>query len=175
MSERKPNCEWVLEHLDAFVDGELGEGERAAVTAHCSTCGECSREIDLAIRVRRELRSLPAFKAPAHVLNAAEREANITNVIPISTRTRSRKLIRVAAAVVAAAVVVVSAMAWQHSREPKYSEADVRRAHAEMAMAFSYVDRYSDGVVREDVIEKRVMPRIERALSTSKEKDQNGL
>jgi len=32
-------------------------------------------------------------------------------------------------------------------------------------MAFSYVDRYSDGVVREDVIEKRVMPRIERALS----------
>jgi hypothetical protein len=70
-----------------------------------------------------------------------------------------------AAALAAAAVVVVGAIVWQHSREPKYSEADVRRATAEMAMAFSYVDRYSDGVVREDVLEKRVMPPIERSLA----------
>ena len=70
MSERKPNCEWVLEHVEAFVDGELGAGERAAVTAHCATCAECMREMDLAIRVRRELRALPSFKAPAHVVNA---------------------------------------------------------------------------------------------------------
>ena len=186
MSERKPNCEWVLEHVEAFVDGELGAGERAAVTAHCATCAECMREMDLAIRVRRELRALPSFKAPAHVVNAAERESVATpdNVLPITTRRRTRTVVRVAAALAAAAVVVAGTLVWQHSRGPQYSETDVRRATAEMAMAFSYVDRYSDGVVREDVIEKRVMPRIERALSTSpdaakpgstKEKNQNGL
>ena len=167
MSERKPNCEWVLEHVEAFVDGELGAGERAAVTAHCATCAECMREMDLAIRVRRELRALPSFNAPAHVVNAAERESVATpdNVVPITTRRRTRTVVRVAAALAAAAVVVTGTVVWQHSRGPQYSEADVRRATAEMAMAFNYVDRYSDGVVREDVIEKRVMPRIERALS----------
>src|SRR5262245_51926138 len=181
MSERKPNCEWVLEHVEAFVDGELGDGETAAVTAHCATCGECMRELDLAIRVRRELRSLPSFKAPAHVINAAEREADapVSNVIPIRQRTRRQTVVRAGAVVAAAAVIAIAAMVWQHSREPQYSEADVRRATAEMAMAFSYVGRYSDGVVREDVIQKRVMPPIERAISTtpegSRENQQNGL
>ena len=186
MSERKPNCEWVLERVDAFVDGELGEGERAAVTAHCATCGGCTRELDLAIRVRRELRALPSFKAPAHVINAAEREANAiaTNVIPIPAH-RRRMAERIGAALAAAAVVAVGALVWEHSRAPQYTEEDVRRATAEMALAFHYVDRYSDGVVREDVLGKRVMPRIERAISTSpdatkpgestKEKNQNGL
>ncbi|HET6463221.1 MAG TPA: zf-HC2 domain-containing protein [Candidatus Krumholzibacteria bacterium] len=167
MSERKPNCEWVLERVDAFVDGELGEGERAAVTAHCASCGECTRELDLAIRVRRELLALPSFKPPTHVIDTAEREADAvaTNVIPIATHRRRRVAARMAAALAAAAVVVVGAIVWQHTRQPQYSEADVRRATAEIAMAFGYVDRYSDGVVREDVLEKRVMPRIERALS----------
>lgn len=167
MSERKPNCEWVLERVDAFVDGELGAGERTAVTAHCATCGGCTRELDLAIRVRRELRAMPSFKAPAHVINAAEREANgiATNVIPIPAPRRPRVAVRVGAALAAAAVVVVGAIVWQHSRQPQYSEAEVRRATAEIALAFGYVDRYSDGVVREDVLEKRVMPHIERAIS----------
>lgn len=187
MSETKPNCEWVLERVDAFVDGELGQGERAAVTAHCAACGECTRELDLAIRVRRELRSLSSFKAPAHVINAAEREANViaTNVIPIPVHHRKRVAVRLAAALAAAAVVVIGAVVWQHAREPRYTEDDVRRATAEMALAFGYVDRYSDGVVREDVLEKRVMRHIQRAISTSpdttkpvegaKEKNQNGL
>ncbi len=168
MSEKKPNCEWVLEHVDAFVDGELGAGERAAVTAHCATCGECTRELDRGIRVRRELRSLPSFDAPAHVINAAEREANTSasNVIPILPYRRKRVAVRIAAALAAAAVVVAGAVVWEHSREPQYSEADVRRATAEIAMAFGYVDRYSDGVVREDVLEKRVMPRIQRAMTS---------
>jgi len=174
MSERKPNCEWVLERVEAFVDAELGPGERAAVTAHCATCGACTRELDLAIRVRRELRSLPSFQAPAHLTDAAEREglASPTNVIPIATRRRTRAVVRIAAAVTAAAVIVVGTIVWQHAREPQYSEADVRRATAEMAMAFSYVDRYSDGVVREDVLEKRVMPSIERSLSRDGAKPQ---
>lgn len=185
MSERKPNCEWVLERVEAFVDGELGPGERAAVTAHCATCGACTRELDLAIRVRRELRSLSSHPAPAHVIDAAALEASTTNVVPIPTQRRTRNVVRIAAALAAAAVVMIGAVVWQHAREPRYTEDDVRRATAEMALAFGYVDRYSDGVVREDVLEKRVMRHIERAISTSpdttkpvegsKEKNQNGL
>ena len=46
----------------------------------------------------------------------------------------------------------------------------MRRAAAEVALAFDYVDRYGDhaaDIVRDDVIEKRVMPRIERALGAA--------
>jgi anti-sigma factor RsiW len=168
-TDRNPDCEWILENLDAFVDHELGEAGHAAVTAHCARCGSCTRELETAIRVRKLLRAMPAFEAPARVLEAAEREirAEASNVVVLPAR-RAARMLR-AAAVVAAALVVIVAGAWfvGHQRaahEREASEAEVRRASAELALAFGYVGRYSDGVVREDVMEKRVMPPIERAM-----------
>ena len=170
MSDRNPGCEWVLENLDAFVDHELGEAGHAAVTAHCASCGDCTRELEMAIRVRRMLHAMPAFEAPAHVVDAAEREAlaAAANVVPLrARRVRAR---RIAVAAAAAAVVIASTLWFGERRraahELQLSDADVRRATAELELAFAYVDRYSDGVVREDVLGKRVMPTIERAIGT---------
>jgi anti-sigma factor RsiW len=169
-TNRTPDCEWVLERLDAFVDDELDAAGHAAVTAHCATCSACTRELEMAVRVRDTLRGMPAFETPARVVDAAEREtrAGASNVVSWPARPGVRRLRT--AAVLAAALIVIVAGARLLDRqltahERQVSEADVRRASAELALAFGYVSRYSDGVVREDVMEKRVMPHIERAIS----------
>jgi anti-sigma factor RsiW len=164
MSDLSPNCEWVRERLDGFVDGELDAAERAVITRHCAVCAACTRELEMAIRVRRMLRTLPAFEAPAHVVDAAEQRALASNVVPL--RARRARVFRLGAAVAAAAVIVASMWFGVERRAAHdVSDAEVRRAAAEVALAFRYVDRYSDGVVRDEVLEKRVMPRIERAVS----------
>jgi len=173
MTDRNPDCEWVLEHLDAFVDHELGAAGHAAVTAHCARCASCTRDLEMAIRVRKLLRTMPAFEVPARVVEAAERQIRSGATVVALPPRRAARLLRTAA-VLAAVLIVVVAGAWlverqREAREQAAAEADVRRAGAQLALAFSYVGRYSDGIVREDVMEKRVMPHIERAISPPRE------
>jgi anti-sigma factor RsiW len=155
-------CEWTLEYIEPYLDGEMDAGERAGFEAHCVVCASCARELSFAIRIRRELRSLPPLGAPERVVEAAAREVIESKIVPL-TVARTRR--NYALPALAAAIALVAAVWFGiHERRPEYSEAEIRRASAEMALAFRYVDRYSDGVVRDDVMEKRVVPHIERAL-----------
>jgi anti-sigma factor (TIGR02949 family) len=160
------SCEWAIEHIEPYLDGEIEDGARAALESHCTTCAACARELSLAIRIRRDLRARPVYAAPAHVIEQAAHEITPTasNVIPLRTRRLRRRL---ALPLAAAAVAVVAAALWfgnARLNSQDYSDEEIRRAHAELAMAFGYVDRYSDGVLREEVFEKRVVPTIERAV-----------
>jgi anti-sigma factor (TIGR02949 family) len=176
MSERTRDCEWTRDRLDAFVDGELAADERDAVRDHCASCDTCSRELEMAGRIRDELHAFPALDAPAGLVEAAERAAAAANharVVPLRRRRVTEPVRRTA--IIAAAVTLIGVAVWvgvrdRATREPQASEADVRRATAEVALAFGYVDHYGDhaaDIVRDDVIGKRVMPRIERALSAA--------
>lgn len=167
MPETSNPCEWTLEHIEPYLDGELDAGERAGLEGHCVVCAGCARELSFAIRLRRELRSLPVFPAPHYVVAAAEHAAATasSNVVALPV-SRTRR--RLALPLVAAAAAALVAAGWfgikERSRSTGYSEAEIRRASEELALAFKYVDKYSDGVVCDDVIEKRVAPSIQRAL-----------
>jgi anti-sigma factor RsiW len=174
MSDHYMNCEAFRDRVDAFLDGELGADERAAMEAHAADCRSCAREMELARRIRDGLHALPVFGAPARVLETAAREAASSKVVPLRARraVRPRILAAVAAALALVSLAVWSSLNQRASRAPEISDAEIRRATAEVALAFGYVDRYSDeaaGIVREDVFEKRVAPRIERALNTSRD------
>ena len=161
------SCEWALEYIESYLDGEMEDGARAAFESHCTACAGCARELSLAIRIRRDLRARAVYEAPAHVIEHAAREiaATHSNVIPLRMPRLRHRATR--PLVAAATVAVVAAALWfghQRMQNPNYSDEEIRRAHAELAMAFGYVDRYSDGVLREEVFEKRVVPTIERAV-----------
>lgn len=165
MSDLKLRCQWTLDRIEPYLDGDIDAAERAAFETHCAGCAGCAREVSLAIRIRRELRSLPVFDAPLDVIERSSREIATAspNVVPLRAA-RRRRLVLPA---LAAAIIAVAAALWftnERRQYDGYSVAEIERARAEMALAFGYVDRYSDGVVREDVIEKRVVPRIERAM-----------
>jgi len=166
MSDLDLRCEWTLDRIEPYLDGDLDAAERAAFETHCAGCATCAREVSLAIRIRRELRSLPVFDAPVDVIERSSREIATAslNVVPLRAARLRRRLVLPA---LAAAIIAVAAALWFASERRQYegySMEEIQRARAELALAFGYVDRYSDGVVREEVIEKRVVPRIERAI-----------
>ena len=166
-------CGKIREQVDAFVDGELGASERAAVEAHCTRCDACANELRLAVRLRDELRRLPGLAPPAHVIDAAERKCGTSRVVSLPRRRAPFGLV----AAVAAALALVAATLWyvdaRHAtRAPEFSDAEIRRASEGLALAFGYVERYgveAADIVRDDVLGKRIVPRIERALATSRE------
>ena len=52
------------ERLSAYLDGELGEGERAALERHLPTCERCQRALDELREVRALLRAMPMPASP---------------------------------------------------------------------------------------------------------------
>lgn len=166
-------CEVIRDRIDAFVDDELNDVERNAVRDHCARCVACEDELALALRVRDELRALPVLGAPQRVIDAAGRTIRAPRVVPFPVRRARRRLLPA----MAAALAVVAAAAWfiaerRTPAAPAYSDAEIRQARDEMELAFRYVDHYSAQtarIIQVDIMEKRVTPRVERALVTSGE------
>lgn len=86
------------ESLSAYLDGELGDVQRAAVAGHLSGCSDCRAELETVSHGRDLVRSLPHLPVPVGVFTAP------AEVVPLR-RTRRRRL--VAAAASAALIVGV--------------------------------------------------------------------
>ena len=58
-------CDEVRPRLDAYIDGELGERERAEVLDHLGDCRECGPEAAALARLRDDIRQAdPIYRAP---------------------------------------------------------------------------------------------------------------
>ena len=64
------SCSAVLERLEAWVDGELDADEAAGLELHIEGCPSCRFAKSEAEELVAELRSLPEFEIPAHVLQS---------------------------------------------------------------------------------------------------------
>jgi len=61
-------CEEVRPRLDAYLDGELAETERALLRSHMEGCPDCGPEIAALERLREGIRSAaPDYRAPAEL------------------------------------------------------------------------------------------------------------
>lgn len=59
-------CDAARPRLEAYLDGELGEPDRAALREHIAGCAECGPEMAALERLRRGVReAAPAYRAPA--------------------------------------------------------------------------------------------------------------
>jgi anti-sigma factor (TIGR02949 family) len=185
MRDRDTTCEWALDRIEAYLDDDLDAPERARLEDHLAACAPCARELALAARVREGLRALPFFEAPAHVVEAAERAALGAGTAPgadVVVLPARRRVLRGWPAAAAAVVVLVAAGLWLGGRgrgdgrgeelaRAGVTEAEVEAAGVEIAIAFGYVGKYSDRaarIVRDDVLEERVLPRLEHAFSASR-------
>jgi anti-sigma factor RsiW len=61
MNDKRPmdECAAVAAGLEAYVDGELGPAEHAAVETHLSACDSCRAEVALLRLVAQSLQHLP--------------------------------------------------------------------------------------------------------------------
>jgi anti-sigma factor RsiW len=88
--------------IDAYIDGELDAADAAQVTAHVETCANCRRQLEEREGLRRLLRGLPYYDAPARVQVAVRSAAT-----SVSRRRRVQTWMAAAAAVVIAVGSVV--------------------------------------------------------------------
>ena len=98
--------------LDAYLDGELAEGERASVREHLAGCADCSREraaLERASSLAQE--HLVHYQAPdvlkARIASAIAGERAGSSVSR-SVRTGSRWLLAVAGLLIAVASAAVT-------------------------------------------------------------------
>lgn len=180
------SCVGVLEHLEAFVDGDLVAAEAAAIEDHLEGspgggqvghCPACVAEHRLASAVRRELRALPELDAPPAVLREITRSAQRARFRKPSRRvpTRRRAWTRLAAAMLAT-VMLGAALWWgiprQAPAEPSAiaDPARVAQATAEARYALAYltrVNRRAGLKLRDDLFVDRVAKPAARGLSRS--------
>jgi Putative zinc-finger len=165
---RPLDCRQVLEHLEAYVDGDL-DGERtAAVAAHLESCAGCAAEWRLADDVRHELRALPAFDTPPEVLRAVFQQVGAERFRPPARADRRPAWAALAAAFFAMAVIGGGIFLSRETATPSepagvdLAQADpeeIARATEEARLAFAQVARVSRQAgfaVREDLGEHLV-------------------
>jgi anti-sigma factor RsiW len=174
MSQRvdSERCTEVLERLDAWIDGDMGETEAAAIQAHIDGCESCQRERRLAEEVLAELRAMPRFEVPERVLRAVAKETRPG----VMERIRSffegavhRPLPAVAMVVVVVLMVVV-VFPWHSRSVPEYSDQEISRAADDLRLAFAYVGditRRAELRVKERVFDESVAAQTMRGVRRS--------
>ena len=133
-------CSDILDRLDAWIDGDLGESEAALVEAHIDRCASCRAERLVAEELAIELRSLPDYQVPDRVLRAVR-----TRVRPALWERLKRFLDGsmqrpvTAVAVLAVVVLVVMVSPWRDRSAPQYTDQEIARATEETKLALAYV------------------------------------
>ena len=108
--------------LDEYLDGELAEGERAAVEGHLSSCAACRSELEQSRKLEKVLRSVPSGAVP-------DEDRFVQSV---RARSRRRAWIPWAAAAAAALVVALGVARFRPAPDPKPAWQDVT------ALVFQY-------------------------------------
>ena len=134
-------CADVLEQLDAWIDGDLGDAASAAVKAHIDQCESCRAEQQLAEAVVTELRSMPEFDVPERVLQTVQNTTRPANEKRPGGFFGSFKFrpAPVLAAVAAVVVMVMVLYPWRRPPELQYTDQEVARAVAETRLALAYI------------------------------------
>ena len=69
MTENVPiDCEEVLRHLFAYLDGEVDDERRREISGHLDRCRSCFSRAQFEVRLREHLRDLGQADVPADVV-----------------------------------------------------------------------------------------------------------
>ena len=179
------NCSWTRDHIDPYVDGELGGQELRAFEDHVEGCLTCRRDLELARSLVSELRALPALECPDSVVDEAAARAGVeTTGIARTWRDRlgdlwaARPVLVPRPAMAAVLVVIVAATVFvllQHEQSPlngpqdpvALTEQEAELAKLDVMLAFAYVGKYSrrtSEIISKDVIGERVMKPVGKSI-----------
>lgn len=171
-------CEWALDSIEAYLDGELTDVDVAALESHLGECGGCRAELESARRVLSELRELPTERCPDGVTDRlyATIDADTTdrrvNRLPAWLTFRRFGLLRPALVGSLMLVVAISAV-WigvnnrSSGDSPVYSPEQVAQAEAELKWTMAFlgdVGRRAGYAVRDDAVGAHVVEPMRRVL-----------
>jgi len=186
-NQNNEHCDWIMDRLEAYLDGDLPTDELAPVESHLAMCGNCTRELELARQVQSTLHALPEQTCPDAVVEAAARRIDglpAPAAPPITERLSGwwHQFMHPIAA--AAAMLLVVAMTVFIGQEQHYNSTaslspedtleltaeEIALAKAEIKWTLAYlgdVGRRSGLAVRDDAIINHVVKPVGRALDTA--------
>lgn len=180
MPVSREHCFWVQNRIEAFIDNELCDSELTTFELHVDTCAWCREELSLARTIAGELRSLSTIRCPQSVIEKAAastalRPGPIDGGRVGNIRTWLERLYRpipkpamVAAIVFAFAALLLvlphdTARIGDIAHPPDYAQVsaeDAQEVADEVALAFSYVNKYTlrtNEVARQGTLLENVM------------------
>jgi anti-sigma factor (TIGR02949 family) len=180
-------CEWALERMDAYLDGDLGEEETSAMRLHVEACAGCRGELELAEATKAALRSLPERHCPDAVTGAVmERISAETPAGPSALRWWEALLrwkpLRPATVAAALVLIVSVSILIDHEREHpaplptsgndtlEYTPEQVALAEAEVKWTIAYIGeagRLAGVAVRDKAIYPHVIVPVKEAIETA--------
>jgi anti-sigma factor RsiW len=175
-------CEWVADHLDEFLEDELGQEEARQVETHCTTCQACSEELELARHVKGTLDSLPGQECPESVVDAIFDHVGNEVVSGVESghvkqagKRRISIVWRYAASAAAMFIVLILAIVLFRPPTPQQegpTSEEIAQAEQQFKLTMAYIVRVSEksaSTVKEDVIETGVVLPIRRAMTRAVE------
>jgi anti-sigma factor RsiW len=126
-----PDCGWIDQRLDAYVDGELATTECDRIERHLASCDVCDAVATGLRGVRTSLNGLPVLRCPERVLEAVRSAASRAEVAQQHVRPRRT----LSFAIGLAACLLVAAGAWSIRGIVERRQAEERREQLETALA----------------------------------------
>lgn len=159
----------ILDHLEAYLDGDLPAGEEARLREHLAGCPSCAAELALAEKIQRELRALPLPDCPPAVLEKVRR-AGRGEVVPFPRRERSLGR-RIAAAAAALVLALGGGVLFYQAQQPQQpSAAEIAQAEMEARYALAYISKVSQRAgldIRDEILQKHLVAPATRSVSES--------
>jgi anti-sigma factor (TIGR02949 family) len=176
------NCDWVLDRIDPFVDGDLPDTEALTLSRHADTCSICAEEITLAQSLQEVLNELPTPVIPVDLT------ARVFTQIELEERERSRAKWRTildrfkmpawrpAIGVLAIILVVLAGSRfWPWGQENNMelpaeaalTQQDLALAEEQAKWALAYISDIglrTGKTVRDDVIGRRIVGTLTRSV-----------
>jgi len=158
------NCEWILEMIDPYLDGELDGEEAAGLETHLERCPACARELRLARQVRDGLRGLPLLTCPEGVIERVEEQ------IRAARWNRLREWIaawriplwRPVGVLAVALLIAAAAVFQQRERGPSPEEVALAERQVKWTLAYlGQVGQRTGATVRDEVIRERLVEPLE--------------
>jgi len=174
--EKQSPCEWMLDRIDAYLDGDLSPAESAVADLHLTRCPACAEELQMARQVAGSLRALPAMNCPDSIPEAVRARIGAAGnkqwgVKPWPWYYRWQEWFKRPAVVgVMTAVLFVVITAFLGEKKPvlpEYSQAEIEAAELDAKLALAYLGRCTNragATVRDDVFEQGVIAPIMRAV-----------
>jgi anti-sigma factor RsiW len=178
------DCDVVLEHIDAFIDGDLPSEEAVLVEAHVVICRSCAEELSFARELQHELHSFTKLDCPDRVIEAVYRHIEQEQPASVAAPTRlrpsfwqsvlawlsSRSSPAFTPALTLGVVALIVAGIWFFAgtgTPETHSEAEVAEAKRQIEWTFAYLGSVNTKVTAAatgEVLQSCVVDPVQRAV-----------
>lgn len=178
-------CDVVLEHIDAFIDGDLPSEEVVLIETHVVVCRSCAEELSFARELQHELHSFTQLECPDRVVEAVYRHIELEQQpasfsAPAKVRpsfwesalawlsSRSSPAFTPALTLGAVAVIIAGIWFFAGTGTPEtHSDAEVAEAKRQIEWTFAYLGSVNTKVTAAatgDVLQSCVVDPVQRAV-----------